>query len=379
MRNYTIMSVWGIPIRINISLIVFLPVLAWLIGSGEQIPLYAGYIEDLVGTSLRNAPLMTGNTPWLIGGLAAIGLFVSVTVHELGHSWMALRYGIEIESITLWIFGGIASLAQMPKEWNRELWIALAGPAVSVLLAVAFYGIALTIPASQPVVLFVVGWLAITNVALTAFNLLPAFPMDGGRVLRALLARTQPYAVATRRAAKVGRWFAIVFAVIGILSLQIILVLVALFIYGAAASESRMVLLDELLEGVTVADIGGDSIDAVEADASIAQLLDRMTRERRTAFPVTQDGDVVGIVSLGDLKGQRGDRETTTVRSVMRGDIPRVELFGDAFDTLALIGQSGATHALIVDGGRVVGVLSQEDFARAIDLQKNVQAGLPAP
>jgi len=116
MRSYQLLTVWGIPIRINTSLLIFLPILAWLIGSGQQIELYAGLIERLTGVGFDLARLRAGSTPWLIGVVAAVGLFVSVTIHELGHSWVALRYGLEIESITLWILGGLAALKTFPKE-----------------------------------------------------------------------------------------------------------------------------------------------------------------------------------------------------------------------------------------------------------------------
>ncbi|MEF8869500.1 MAG: site-2 protease family protein, partial [Haloarculaceae archaeon] len=246
MRSFTLGDIWGIPIRINTSLIVFLPVLAWLIGSGGQIEIYAGFIETLTGVGFDLARLRAGSTPWVIGVAAAVGLFASVTVHELGHSWVALRYGLTIESITLWILGGMAALSAIPREWNREFWIAIAGPVTSVLLAAVCYVGLLVVPSSLVVPRFLFGWLAITNVTLAVFNLLPAFPMDGGRILRALLARRRPYASATRIAGRIGVIFAFVFAIVGVFTFQIILLLLAFFVYGAATTESRTVLLDEL-------------------------------------------------------------------------------------------------------------------------------------
>ncbi|MFB6354731.1 MAG: site-2 protease family protein, partial [Halobacteriales archaeon] len=232
MRSYTIGRVWGIPIRVNTSLLVFLPILAWLIGSGGQIEVYAGFIEGLTGVGFDLARLRAGSTPWVIGLVAAVGLFASVTVHELGHSWVALRYGVEIESITLWILGGMASLASIPREWHREFWIAIAGPVTSVAVAAGCWAGLLVVPAGLDVPRFVVGWLALSNLTLAGFNLLPAFPMDGGRILRALLARSRPYASATRIAGRVGVVFAFLFAVVGVMTFQLILVLLALFVYG---------------------------------------------------------------------------------------------------------------------------------------------------
>jgi Zn-dependent protease/CBS domain-containing protein len=373
-RSFTIGRIWDIPIRINVSLLVFLPILAYLIGSGGQVTLYAGYIESLTGVALDVAVLRAGFTPWLIGTLAAVGLFVSVTLHELGHSYVARRYGIHIESITLWILGGMAALSEVPREWDREFWIAIAGPAASVLVGAVCYVGLLATPESLPIVRFVVGYLAIVNVVLVVFNLLPAFPMDGGRILRALLARNRPYASATRIAGRVGVLFAILFAVVGVLGFNPILLLLALFVYGAATTESRTTIIDDLLEGTTVGDIMTTGTDHVEADDTVSGLVNRMIRERRTAYPVSDGGETVGLVSLADLKRvTEADRETTRVEAVMH-DAPRIEASADAFDTLAGLGGSGP--ALVLRDGAVVGTLSQEDYSHALSFKREFRASV---
>jgi Zn-dependent protease len=377
MRSYTITEIWDIPIRINTSLLVFLPILAWLIGSGQQIELYAGIIEGVTGVGFDLPRLRAGSTPWLIGVLAAVGLFVSVTVHELGHSWAALRYGIEIESITLWILGGIASLKTLPKEWNREFWIAIAGPAASVLVAVVCYVGVTATPRSLQVTRFVIGWLAITNVTLTVFNLLPAFPMDGGRVLRALLARSRPYGTATRLAARVGVLFAFLFAVVGVLTFQLLMLLLALFIYGAATTESRTVLLDELLEGITVGDIMTRDPASVSAGTTVDELGDRMLRDRQTVHLVTgADGAVVGVVTLDDFKkARRTEHATVPVEAIMK-EVPRIEASSDAFDTLASLTQTGSSEALVYENGVLAGILTEADFARAMTIRRGFGSSL---
>jgi Zn-dependent protease/CBS domain-containing protein len=374
MRSYRLTSVWGIPIRINISLIVFLPILAWLIGSGQQIAVYAGIIDRLAGSTLDVAILRQGATPWLIGAVAALGLFVSVTIHELGHSWVARRYGLTIESITLWIFGGVASMRSMPREWDREFWIAIAGPITSVLLGVVCYILLQIIPASLPIVLFVVGWLAVVNVTLAVFNLVPAFPMDGGRVFRALLARTRPYGQATRIAARVGVFFALLFAVIGVFSFNVVLLLVALFIYGAATSESRTTTLEDLLAGLTVADVMRPDSHTISATSTVAEFVDQMLANRRTEFGVTDEtGATVGIVSLQHLKdvGER-NRATTPVADVMAEEPPTVQATADAFDALVELGNTKTSYALVEEEGAIVGLLSQADYASALELRRGI-------
>jgi len=377
MRSYTVTEVWDIPIRINTSLLIFLPILAWLIGSGQQIELYAGLIEGFTGAEFDLGRLRAGATPWVIGVAAAVGLFVSVTLHELGHSWVALRYGIGIESITLWILGGIAALESLPKEWDREFWIAIAGPITSVLVGAACYAAALVAPESLQVSRFVVGYLALTNLLLAGFNLLPAFPMDGGRIFRALLARSRPYGTATRIAARVGVLFAFLFGIVGVLNFQVILILLAFFIYGAATTESRTVLLDELLEGITVGDIMTSDPATIPDDATIGELGDRLLRDRQPVHLVTDaSGAVVGVVALDDLRSAPAeDRASARVGAVVR-EAPRVEVDADAFDTLAVLNQSGSGDALVEQNGEVVGVLTRADYARAMSIRRGFQSGV---
>ena len=375
MRSYTILRVWGIPIRVNVSLLVFLPILAWLIGSGGQIQVYAGFIESLTGVGFDLGALTAGSMPWVIGVLAAVGLFVSVTVHELGHSWVAMRYGIEIESITLWILGGMAALSRIPREWNREFWIAIAGPVTSVGVAAVCYAGVYAVPPSLPVVRFVVGWLAITNVVLAVFNLLPAFPMDGGRILRALLARNRPYAIATRIAGRIGVVFALLFVVVGVLAFEVILLLLGLFIYSAATTESRTVLIDELLDGVTVGDVMSRDPPTVPATTTVAEFGERMLRERRTAYLVTDEsGGIVGVATLAGLKDVAADARGSTRVGAIARDLPRLPPTADAFDAMAAAGRRDGPFALVEVDGVVAGLLSEADFAHALTMQREFRA-----
>jgi Zn-dependent protease len=372
MRNFHITTIWGIPIKVNISLVIFLPVLAWLISSTAQIEVYAGIVSSLAGTQLDLARLQAGSTPWLIGSAAAIGLFASVALHELGHSYAAMRYGLETESITLWILGGLASFKTMPREWNREFWIAVAGPITSILVGLACYGMLLVLPASATVTLFVVGWLAVTNVVLAVFNMLPAFPMDGGRVLRALLARNRPYASATRIAARIGTAFAVLFAVVGVLSFSPLLLLLALFIYGAATGESRTVALADLLEGLTVGDVARPAASTIEASAHVEELVDRMFADRSTEFTVTDGGEVVGVVTVRDFRAlSQAEREADTVADLMETDLPRFEERMSAFDALVAL-DTGGTGAALVDGPAGTRVVSREDFSSAMEMRRLV-------
>ncbi|NHN43140.1 site-2 protease family protein [Halorubellus sp. JP-L1] len=367
MYNYRVATVWGIPIKINISLIVFLPVLAWIIGGGEQIEFYAGLVDGLAGTSLDVSALQDGSTPWVVGSAAAVGLFLSVAVHELGHAAAARRYGIETSAITLWILGGLASLDRIPKEPGRELVIALAGPAASVVTGVACYAALVALPASTtPAVVFVLGWLAITNITLTVFNLVPAFPMDGGRVLRAFLARNRPYVDATRIAARIGTIFALLFAILGIFAAAPMLLLLALFIYSAANGESRVVALEAMLDGFVVRDVYQADRPTVDADVSLDAFAQHVLEDRQDHHVVRdRSGRVVGLVGLDALR-EHGRDDGVTVGDAADTDLPTVDLDTPAFDALRAMEKS--PYAFVADDGELVSVVERDDFASLLEL-----------
>ncbi|MFC6954632.1 site-2 protease family protein [Halorubellus litoreus] len=366
MYNYRVATVWGIPIKVNISLVVFLPVLAWIIGGTGQIELYAGLVEVVSGVPLDVETLQAGNNGFVLGALAAIGLFASVTVHELGHAAAARRYGIETSAITLWILGGLASLERLPKEPGRELVIALAGPAASVVTGIACYAALFVVPASAPSVVFVLGFLAITNVTLTVFNLLPAFPMDGGRVLRAFLARSRPYVDATRIAARVGVMFAILFALVGLFGGAPMLLLLALFVYSAANGESRVVALEGMLDGFLVKDVVDRDRPTVDADVTLDAFAQRVLDDRVDHHVVRdRGGRVIGLVGLDALR-EHGRDTGTLVGDVATTDLPTVDLTTPAFDALREMDK--VEYAFVTDGTDVVGIVEREDFASLLEL-----------
>jgi Zn-dependent protease len=370
--NFTLLRIWGIPIRIHISLVVFLPILAWLIGSGEQIAVYADVITAITPATLEAASLDGPNDRWIIGIAAALGLFTSVTFHELGHSWMAMRYDIEVDSITLWLLGGLAALSEMPDEWEREFWIAIAGPLSSVLLGVGFMAALFAVPESLTLVVFIFGFLAVMNLVLATFNMLPAFPMDGGRILRALLARRRSYVSATQTAARIGVGFAILFVFLGVIVFSPILLLLALFIYVAATSESRTVVLTELLAGFTVEDVITDT-EPISGSATLDETFDRLLSARRSDLAVVdEDGTVIGVVTAESLKSvEFGDYENTTVESVARTDLHSVDIQTSAFDALSDLMSRRYETAIVQRDGAPIGVVSREDFTALLDLRRD--------
>jgi len=256
--SFRIGRLFGIPILIHYSFILVIPLFAWIIGS--QITLTTEMLNELFLVPVDTTLITTGYIPYLLGTIVAFGLFAGVLVHELAHSLVARKKGIRINSITLMIFGGIATMDEGVPDPKAELPMALVGPIASLFVGLVCCGIVYAVPAvtTNPaiagVLIFIFGYLGVLNIILFAFNLLPAFPMDGGRVLRAWLATRMPLHRATKIAADIGKGFAIVFGLIGLFFFSPFLILIALFIYIGASMESTAVKYSYLLQDVTVGD-----------------------------------------------------------------------------------------------------------------------------
>ncbi len=378
MRRFRIGSAFGIPIQLDLTFLLVLPLFAWVIG--VQVEQWSGIVNDLWGSGLDGAALATGPLPWILGIVAAVGLFAGVVLHELGHSLVATRFGFPIDSITLWLFGGIAQLSEMPEDWRQELYIAIAGPIVSIVLGVIAFGAFLAVPVTDTLALdavqFVLSYLAIVNVALAAFNLLPGFPMDGGRVLRALLARSRPYARATQIAAEVGKAFAILLGLFGLLAaFNPFLIALAFFIYIGAAGEAQQTIMRAAFEGVVVGDImtPSDRVETVPEDMSVAELIDVMFHERHTGYPVERNDEIVGLVTLEDARAVRDvERDAFTVRDIMTTDVRSIEPDTDVMSALSELEGHDIGRLLIHDAdGEFVGLLTRTDIMTALSIIKS--------
>jgi len=383
MRSFRIGSLFGIPIKLDLTFLLVLPLFAYLIGA--QIEDVAGILNDGLAAGIDVGAITGGSMSWLLGLASAIGLFVGVVLHELGHSLTARRYGFPIESITLWLFGGIASFSEMPEDWRQELNIAVAGPIVSILVGVASYALFVVTPESLDGARFVLGYLAVLNVALAIFNMLPAFPMDGGRVLRALLARSQPYAQATQQAASIGKLFAVLMGLFGLFSGNIILIGVAFFVYIAASSEAQQVTMKAAFQDVTVGDImtPANDLHTVEPETTVAELIQRMFTERHTGYPVVDtnafEGErLIGLVTLTDAREiEPVERDAYTVEDVMTTELQTITPDSDAMAAIDQMREHDIGRLLVVDNDDLVGLISRTDVMTAFDIVQ--QSGAIAP
>ena len=371
MRGIRLGSAFGIPIQLNWTFLLILPVFAWIIGS--DIATLAELVNGVLGGSIAPETLTGGSMPWILGFSAAGGLFFGVLLHEFGHSLVAMRYGYEIDSITLWLLGGVASFREMPEDWKKEFTIAIAGPVVSVLVGVVSYLAFRLTPPDLGALQFVLGYLAVMNVSLAIFNMLPGFPMDGGRVLRALLARKRPHARATQLAAEVGKTFAFLLGMVGLFAFSPLFILLAFFIYIAASGEAQQSTIKAAFQGVTVRDImtPGDRLHVVDEETTVTELIGRMFTERHTGYPVVDGrGELVGMVTLDDARTIKEiERDAYRVSEVMERELQTISPEADAITALRTMQEHDVGRLPVVDEeGNLTGIISRTDLMTAFNV-----------
>jgi Zn-dependent protease/predicted transcriptional regulator len=369
--GFRIAAIRGIPIRIHFTLLLVLPLLAYGFARafGE-----AARAAEVPPEQLYGRPLL-----WGLG--IAIALFLSVLLHELAHSLYALKRGARVRSITLLMIGGVSEIEEPPKDVRHEAIMALFGPVVSLALGGALYGLHLFADVQSFNLRFALFYLAALNLVIGLFNLLPAFPMDGGRILRSLLSRRIGLIRATRIAALVGKGFAVVFGVIGFVSFNMLLLLVAFFVYLGAEGETRAVVVNALLGKLHVRDIMTGDLVTVSADATAYDAAERMLRERRLAFAVADNGAPIGMVTLDAIQGVPPDRRTiTTVREIASS----VELLSpddEAGKALRAMTANNVPLLPVAENGHVSGGVSRHDIVRGMrlsELEETQRSGPPS-
>jgi len=297
-------------------------------------------------------------------------LFVAVVLHELTHSYVAQRYGVEIERIVLLPIGGVSAMKELPKDPHQELMIAVAGPLVNLVLAAALYPVFLLFGNSlSPSLNFLLYYFILMNFLLGAFNLLPAFPMDGGRVLRAYLAERMNFIKATETAASIGKTLAILMAIVGIL-INPFLILIAIFVYLGADQESKMVLLNTLLEGINVRDIMTREVKTVNPTDTVDEVLKVMFQHKHMGYPVYKDGELLGIITFHDLSPVPEEKKHLPVEEFMTRDVLVTSPDEDVATVLEKLNLNNVGRLPVVQDGKLVGIISKTDIMKALEMRK---------
>jgi Zn-dependent protease/CBS domain-containing protein len=355
----------GIPIKLDITFLVVLVLFTWLLGGAIR----RGIEPFNIQYDMR--PLQEPTLAYTLGFAIVIGLFVSVLIHELGHAVTARAYGVRTRSITLWLLGGVAQLEGIPRQRGAEAVVAIVGPIVSLVLGAIFWGIYLLIPdAPQTLNLalrYVTLYLALTNVALAVFNLLPALPLDGGRVLRSLLALKMNPLQATQISGGISKVLAIALGLLGFMGGGLWLMLVAFFIYMAVNAETQQTLIEYMLRGIGVRDLMNRDVVTIAPDATVQDLMTMMVRERHLGFPVVQDGQIAGMIDLSQVQGAPPE---TPIAQLMQRKVATIDENAQALDAFTRMGRSGFGRLVVVDReGRMVGIISKTDLMRAIQIR----------
>ena len=322
----------------------------------------------------------------VVASATVVALFACVVLHEFGHALAARRFGIGTTDITLLPIGGVARLERMPREPMQEFWVAVAGPAVNVVIAgvlavVMFVLGRSNLTAANPLVgTSFLSNLFTINVVLIVFNMLPAFPMDGGRVLRSLLATRMNFLAATRVAARVGQMMAIVFAVLGLMGNPFLL-FIALFVYMGAAGEVRMAEMNQLIGDLNVKSGMMTRFAVLDEKSDLGVAMRELLKGDQHDFPVLRDGQYVGMLRRADLmKAAESVGENAPVGDIASQGMTASE--DDSLEDLTLrMRQAGVTCVPVIEAGLVVGLVTYNNVNELMSLraaQSRRNVGKPA-
>jgi Zn-dependent protease/CBS domain-containing protein len=368
-RTIPLGRIFGIPIRLDYSWFLIFVLLTW--------SLAVGYYP----AEFKNWPV---EQYWIMGAITAIMLFVSVLLHELGHSVVAMSYNIPIRSITLFIFGGVSLIGAEPPSAAAGFWISIAGPAVSFALAALFYLFQPFFSSIAPL-LVLAKYLVYINLALGVFNLIPGFPLDGGGVLRAIVwGVTHQMRRATIIAANVGRFIAFLFILLGVWQMftgnffnGLWIAFIGWFLESAATGQVQQQALEDLLAGHKVAQAMNTHYAAIPADTTLEQLVDHhILGVGQRSFLVTSENRVIGLLTLHHVKQvPRSEWPTTTAAQIVipATQMKRVEPDTGLWEALEEMDRDGVNQLPVMTDGQIRGMLSREDVVSYLRTLKELR------
>ena len=357
----------GIPISLDASWLIILALLTW----------------TLINLFREAVPDLPSGTYWVMGLGAALAVFTCIVLHELGHALVARAVGIRIRGITLFLFGGVAEMEDEPPSASSEFLMAIGGPAVSAVLVGIFWLLSRVM--ETPAILVPLRYLAGINLAVLIFNLVPAFPLDGGRVLRSgLWAVLGNLRRATYWAALSGQAFAWLLISLGILNFfagdifqGIWLGLIGLFLNNAARGSYEQVLVRQVLRGEPVSRFMTRELMVVPPGLNLRGWVeDYVYRYHRKMFPVASNGHLEGVIgTLALARYPREEWDKHTVAEAMRQDVDALSIppDTDALEALGKMQRTGSSRLLVTDGDRLVGIVSLKDLLRFLDLKLELE------
>ncbi len=363
--SFTLGKILGIPIRLHSTWFLIAVLITWSLASGYFPQEYPGW---------------AATTYWVVGGVTAILFFSSVLLHELGHSVVALREKVPVKSITLFIFGGVAQIGREPPTAGAEFRIAIAGPITSLVLA-GLSGLLGGVAAGSATLTAPAAYLGRINLMLALFNLIPGFPLDGGRVLRALLwGLGGSFRGATRWASWVGRGVAFLFILAGVGQMflgsfldGLWIAFIGWFLNNAAESSYQQVVLRDMLAGVTAGDVMARECLTVPSDLRLDRLVDdHILGAGRRCFFVAEGSDLQGLITLHNLKAvPRGRRDELTAVQVMTpvDTLFRARPDEDMLTLLQRMDEADVNQVPVMDDGLLLGVITREHILRYIRLR----------
>ncbi len=347
---------------------------------GIDIKIHATFFLILIFGALQWAGSVPSNPieGALFGVVLMILLFTCVTLHELGHSIVAQLFDIPVREIVLFPLGGVALIAKSPEKPLHELLIAIAGPAVNVVIAAILFVVtggigvdfmdanALLAALREPSLTTMLVWLLFANVSLVVFNLIPAFPLDGGRILRALLAMGLGNTRATRIASIIGQVSAVILGIIGIANGQLLLTLIALFIFFGAGQERGLTEAKTVLNTLRVGDAYNKHALNLQVGDRVSTVVDYILTSYQPDFAVMQGSNIIGVVTRNDvLRTLATDGADRYVTEIMQRDFLRVESHRSLDEVREILMENGAQLAAVFDGSRYLGLVSLDDIGEA--------------
>jgi Zn-dependent protease/CBS domain-containing protein len=367
--TFRIARVLGLEINIHWSWIFIFFLVTWTFATGILQELY---------------PDWTDSRRWVVGGAISVVFFLSILTHEMSHSLLARRYGIPVSSITLFVFGGVSNLTKEPENSRQEFWIAFVGPLTSFAIAIIFGLGFLALRSVEDGAAAVSGNLAVINASIGVFNLVPGFPLDGGRMLRSFFwARERNIVDATRMASRIGVYVAYAIMALGVASfffLSVVsgvwLFLIGNFLRSSSTASYDQLFMDKVLNGIPASILASRDFVSIPPDITLTQLTDEhVLAGHGRCFPVVAGQELLGLFTLTDLKKVPRDAwPTTTVYRAMTpfAELHTVSVRDDLPRVLAQMASADVNQVPLVDGKLILGLIHRADVIRYIQTRQEI-------